>query len=82
MEIVGDVLRQPFGALKRICEENSQSSIIRMRLTNSFREILMEKMRVKNNKSLFDKNTVEKYTDLSKVMLEELKDDEELETQI
>lgn len=83
MEVVGDVLRSPFGALKRICEENSTSSIIGNGIIRRFEQMLGIKIGEKDNKSLFDKSTVKKYAELGKEVLVEFEneklEDEELQ---
>ena len=87
VEKVGDVLRKPFGALKRICEENSTTAIIGGGILRNYEKIVDIRVNEKgkdevasivtnNNRSLFDEKTVEKYASLGEEMLGELKEEE------
>ena len=59
-EKLGTVLMKPFGALKKICEENSISRAVGV-LLPKFEKILDKKIKTKEQIPMFTKDTCNKY---------------------
>ena len=73
---VGTVYRQPFGALKKICEENSITRVVGV-LLPKYERILNNKIKTKEQIPMFTKDTQDEY--IGEDILEELKNEEGLE---
>ena len=75
-EKVGTVLMKPFGALKKICEENSISRAVGV-LLPKFEKILDNKIKTKEQIPMFTQDTCDKY--IGEDILEELRNEDYIE---
>ena len=75
-EKLGTVLMKPFGALKKICEENSISRAVGV-LLPKFEKILDKKIKTKEQIPMFTQDTCDKY--IGEDILEELRNEDYIE---
>lgn len=75
-EKIGTVLMKPFGALKKICEDNSITRVIGV-LLPKYEKILNNKIKTKEKIPMFTQDTCDQY--IGEDLLEELKNEESLE---
>ena len=75
-ERMGTVYMKAFDALKKGCEENSINRVITFILPK-FEKILGEKIKIKEQIPMFNKETKEKYLKQDRDLLEELKEERE-----